>query len=176
MDTNEVKTNVSGGVSDLTNKVKAKKTNCSRFFITINLNKGYPPGKREHLQSDAAIIDDLMKEMLDGQNLGNFMKFRDPSHSLSPQYIHGDIECPYSIELGKKYHKLHIHMMIDIKKHSTNLQVDRAKIEKFFQERLGINEKVHIDIKLIPKDNHMSILDYINKGIAEPEFEEVETV
>ena len=167
-DSNKPIVNVSGGISDMTGKArKAKKMNKSNFFLTINTQKGYPKHKREHLENDAEMVNELMQEMLN--DLGSIVKFKDPTHTWSSQYIKS-VNSNYACEVGEIYSKLHVHAAICVS-HTSSIQLDRKKIEKLFEERLGITG-IHIDIKILKSDVD-NILEYINKKRFEPGFEDV---
>jgi hypothetical protein len=66
------------------------------------------------------------------------------------------------IEVGKKFHKVHSHSLINIP-HDTILQLDRLSIKKYLEEMLDLKE-LHINIKYIC-DNSFTLKKYLEKDL-----------
>jgi hypothetical protein len=66
------------------------------------------------------------------------------------------------IEVGKKFHKVHSHSLINIP-HDTILQLDRLSIEKYLEEMLDLKE-LHINIRYI-RDNSFTLKKYLEKNL-----------
>lgn len=122
----------------------------SNFYITIN-TQGTDLGLREKLK-------EAFNEFY--ENLEAFIYFRRPGDGLEKI---DKIECRrVAIEVGKKYHRVHLHCLLSIT-HRSNIQLNLKMMKEHFESYTG-RGNIHLNVEYI-EDPLFFIEEYIRKQV-----------
>jgi hypothetical protein len=131
---------------DKLNEILAKKGHnrekTSMFFFLLNSNE--MPRNQTEKESSFEYMKEIVKSV--GDNLEEFVEFKDKSHSFTKEYIK-DVKIKFALEqgIGRKKKdgsysqyagQVHAHALTTIK-HTSNISINNDKLQEFVQERFN---------------------------------------
>ena len=139
----------------------SRKLRHSNFYITANTNKTFPDREDPELDRMIGIFTTALEELLESASLPRFMRFQDPTHSWSAEYIKR--VCPESVvEVGNKKNCLHSHSLVCIA-HYSNIQLDISGLREALKEALGL-DLLYLHLQLY-RNAHDNLQTYLDKNV-----------
>lgn len=133
----------------------------SNFFITVNTNKRFNPEtlatNKEYLDLEQRLVE-AFKILRSQENIWDYVTFKDHPRDEAIN-LTKSVTSMGRTEVGFEKKCLHIHGLIRFF-HKTKLLLDIPKINKFFNQQLGISCYVNVRGS---RDNTVDIENYINK-------------
>lgn len=128
------------------------------YFLTINTNKAYAEDD-PHLKEDTERLYAFFYQLFSYPEL--YLK----TMSGKPVEQHIEKVSPdFVVELGSKYHRLHMHALIAVEYRETEkVNVNIEKLREVVAEQLGISGFA-VDVKTI-KEHKAQLLAYLEKNV-----------
>ena len=153
----------------MTTTEQQKRLRPSIFFVTVNSNKKNLDIKQQKTfyKQVCQLLIDLPKE---------YIKFKEPAHTYSEQYIKSISIGPGVLEIGKVNNYTHVHCIVSVK-HYSKIQIDCAKLTKMINDISGYSCYCNSTwVKYENKKQDLNnVLDYMKKGLNNP-IEKVKTI
>lgn len=121
-----------------------KKLKTTMQFITINPNRSFMGHDSKEEAEFIARLNSAIKSLFNTADVGSIIKFNDPSHSFTPQYIKG-IQSEFVIEKGENQHRPHVHLILKVT-HYSKIKINWWVINTYIAKRIGM-EKLHVNAK-----------------------------
>jgi hypothetical protein len=153
------KINVVGNQQDFQKIVKNEKPKRSNFLLTINTNKSIAIDAAD-LQTKVAAFDKSINEIL--ANINQYLKIPE-GDDWNDENKFRDVDIQYTIEVGHKQRRLHIHILMKFT-HFSKIQLDYEKIKSKICNDIGLSN-VYMLNKLIRNNGSENILDYLGKYV-----------
>jgi hypothetical protein len=158
---------VSEGLSNLSinKRVVKEKNRFSSFLVTTNTN--YRPSTDAESYEMGAKLEAALKEAFTQKGFAHFVKFLEPGHSWTPQFIK-DVNVKFAVELGhdQRGRRIHAHSLIHIK-HRSKIRIDTGKLKSLLTELMGDAKmkNMYINVRIVTTDRNLE--EYLSKGVPE---------
>jgi hypothetical protein len=108
---------------------KGRVDNFSGFFLTINTNVSVAERDDPLINTFRDVVVTLC------ENIWEYIKVLDGKEKDDERYFPHSIEVKPTVEVGKKYHKLHAHIVITLE-HRSKIHLNLARIRNYLHDRL----------------------------------------